>query len=271
MTSQATQSDFATTRDGTRISYQLVPGNGRGRCVLVHSLAMDKSFWNSTVAALAGACDVLILDCRGHGKSDKPEGPYSVEQFADDIADVMDHVGWTSAVVAGASMGGCVTLAFAGRHPKRVDGLGLFDTTAWYGENAPEAWAERGNKALNEGLSSSSLSRKPAGSAMPSAKRTPMFSTPPSRFSWRMICRLMPPHVLCWAQPTCVRFCRNSISHATSRSVRRTTPRRRRWQKYLADHIPGSKMEIMEGVRHFSPLEVPVVIADALIDVDKAA
>ena len=51
-------------------------------------------------------------------------------------------------------MGGCVTLAFAGRHPKRVDGLGLFDTTAWYGENAPEAWAERGNKALNEGLSS---------------------------------------------------------------------------------------------------------------------
>ena len=38
-------------------------------------------------------------------------------------------------------MGGCVTLAFAARHPKRVDGLGLFDTTAWYGENAPQAWA----------------------------------------------------------------------------------------------------------------------------------
>jgi 3-oxoadipate enol-lactonase len=41
--------------------------------------------------------------------------------------------------------------------------------------------------------------------------------------------------------------------------------------KYLADHIPGAKMEIMEGVRHFSPLEVPVVIADALKTLTKAA
>ena len=57
-------------------------------------------------------------------------------------------IGWTSAVVAGASMGGCVSLAFAGRHSARVRGLGLFDTTAWYGAEAPAQWAERADKAV---------------------------------------------------------------------------------------------------------------------------
>jgi len=271
MTSQATQSDFATTRDGTRISYQLVPGNGRGRCVLVHSLAMDKSFWNSTVAALAGACDVLILDCRGHGKSDKPEGPYSVEQFADDIADVMDHVGWTSAVVAGASMGGCVTLAFAGRHPKRVDGLGLFDTTAWYGENAPEAWAERGNKALTEGLSSLVGFQKTRWFGDAFREANPVVLDAAIQVflandlnAYAATCTMLGAADLRAFLPKFDFPCEikvGSEDYATPPEM----------AKYLADHIPGAKMEIMEGVRHFSPLEVPVVIADALKTLTKVA
>src|SRR5690606_25157710 len=109
-------------------------------------------FWNATIDALDEAGAVLTLDCRGHGKSGKPEGPYRVEQFADDIADLMDHVGWHDAIVAGASMGGTVSLAFAGRHSGRVRGLGLFDTTAWYGPDAPSAWAGRAEKAKKEGL-----------------------------------------------------------------------------------------------------------------------
>jgi 3-oxoadipate enol-lactonase len=49
-------------------------------------------------------------------------------------------------------MGGCVALAMAARHPGKVTGLGLIDTTAWYGPKAPDAWAERAQKALDEGL-----------------------------------------------------------------------------------------------------------------------
>jgi pimeloyl-ACP methyl ester carboxylesterase len=95
---------------------------------------------------------VLVLDCRGHGKSDKPPGPYTAELFAQDLADVLDELGWERIVVAGASMGGCVSLAFAQAYPDRVAGLGLFDTTACYGDGAPKAWAERAEKALTEGL-----------------------------------------------------------------------------------------------------------------------
>ena len=101
---------------------------------------MDHRFWDRTAAELAGVGELLVWDCPGHGASSKPAGPYTCEGFADDLADVFDAVGWDAAVVAGASMGGCITLAFAGRHAGRVKGVGLIDTTAWYGPTAPKDW-----------------------------------------------------------------------------------------------------------------------------------
>jgi 3-oxoadipate enol-lactonase len=118
--------------------------------VLIHSLAMDRNFWQPAAERLDGA--VLLYDCTGHGESEKPAGPYTVEGFADDLARLLDHVGWDSALVAGASMGGCVALAFAGKYAKRVRALGLVDTTAWYGPDAVRQWEERAQKALDGGL-----------------------------------------------------------------------------------------------------------------------
>ena len=143
----------ATAVDGVQIVYR-VSGEGPGRVALTHSLAMDHRFWDLTAAELAGAGQVLVWDCRGHGGSSKPKGPYTCEGFADDLAAVLDAEGWDETVVAGASMGGCVTIAFAGRHPKRVKGVGLIDTTAWYGPTAPTDWEERAGKARDKGLAS---------------------------------------------------------------------------------------------------------------------
>ena len=67
---------------------------------------------------------------------------------------MLDAQGWARTVVAGASMGGCVTLAFAGRHADRVQGVGLIDTTAWYGPTAPADWEARAGKARDTGLAS---------------------------------------------------------------------------------------------------------------------
>ena len=138
-------------RDGVELVYDI-----RGRLkdappvVLIHSLGMDHAFWDAVTPALADETAVLVYDCRGHGRSDKPGGPYRVEGFAEDLAQLLDHVGWRSAIVAGASMGGCITLAFAAAHPERAAGLGLFDTTAWY--NAPDKWEERAHTAETKGL-----------------------------------------------------------------------------------------------------------------------
>lgn len=120
------------------------------RVALIHSLAMDRGFWQPVAQRMDAA--VLVYDCTGHGASRKPSGPYTLEGFAADLARLLDHVGWDSALVAGASMGGCVALAFAGRYPARLSSLGLIDTTAWYGAEAPRQWEERAQKALQGGL-----------------------------------------------------------------------------------------------------------------------
>jgi len=146
---------FARVRDGTPIGYSVHGDAAAPRAVaLVHSLAMDRHFWDPLAARLASEASVLVYDCRGHGASGAGGKAYSVAQFADDLADLMAELRWEKALVAGASMGGCVALAFAERHPQRTAALGLIDTTAWYGAEAPVQWEERARKALEGGLAS---------------------------------------------------------------------------------------------------------------------
>lgn len=95
----------ATASDGTPLAYrQWGDLSAPNRLALVHALAMDGAFWQATVQELGAAWQVIAVDCRGHGQSGKPAGPYSVELFADDLAAVLDHAGWDRAAVAGASM-----------------------------------------------------------------------------------------------------------------------------------------------------------------------
>ena len=153
MSQQIPTRSRARMRDGTVLSYSLTFNPGKPRIALIHSLAMDGDFWRSIVAQMGRSAEILTYDCRGHGASDKPAGPYTIDLFADDLSDLLDAIDWKSATVAGASMGGSVALGFAARYPSRVSALGLFDTTAWYGPDAPSAWEERATKARTEGLS----------------------------------------------------------------------------------------------------------------------
>ncbi|ARQ00074.1 alpha/beta fold hydrolase [Pseudorhodoplanes sinuspersici] len=146
--------NFATTRDGARLAYRRHGTAGKPRIVLIHSLALDGSVWDGVVARLKDKADLLVYDCRGHGASDRKAGDYTPRLFADDLAVLMDHVGWRDAVVAGCSMGGCVAQAFAGAYPERTQGLALIDTTAWYGEKAPAEWRQRAETARAKGLQS---------------------------------------------------------------------------------------------------------------------
>ncbi|WP_324764084.1 alpha/beta fold hydrolase (plasmid) [Sinorhizobium meliloti] len=260
----------ATTRDGTRLSYRLVKGSGQGRIALVHSLAMDKTFWEPTVAALEGFADALLFDCRGHGASDKPSGPYSVELFANDVADLLDYVGWKSAVLAGASMGGCVALAFAAIYPERVEALGLFDTTAWYGEDAPKAWTERADKALAGGMAALVGFQKTRwfsdsfrGANPDVVEKAVGVFLENDLSAYAATCAMLGNADIRAALPHFDFPCRVAVGtedYATPPDMAR----------YMAENIPGAGFFIMEGVRHFAPLEVPSTIAAHLKELIKA-
>lgn len=152
-TQPAGKAASVTTRDGTPIAYSLYESApGLPRLVLIHSLAMDRNFWNPVVRALASEAAIVAVDARGHGQSGKPGTPFTVEQFAQDMRDLVDALGWKQVVIAGASMGGCVALQFAADNPDLTAGAGLIDTTAWYGETAPADWNARAERGLKEGL-----------------------------------------------------------------------------------------------------------------------
>lgn len=145
----------ALTRDGVSLSYSRFQAEeGAPRMALVHSLALDRSLWSGVVELLRGKVDIVTYDCRGHGRSGQPAGPYSTGQFADDLADLLDHLGWDTATVAGCSMGGCVAQHFASRYRDRTEAALFVDTTAWYGPTAPADWAGRAAKARERGLPS---------------------------------------------------------------------------------------------------------------------
>jgi 3-oxoadipate enol-lactonase len=151
--SRTTESSF-TTSDGCEIAYTLHahPDTNAPRAALIHSLALDRSVWDGVVAELAPHASILTYDCRGHGRSSPVDMPYTAAQFADDLAQLMDHVGWRAATVAGCSMGGCVAQAFAANYPDRTQGACLIDTTAWYGAEAPKQWRERAATAEAKGM-----------------------------------------------------------------------------------------------------------------------
>ncbi len=144
--------EHARADDGARIAFSLrEAAPGLPRIAFLHSLGMDHALWGPVGDRLAGQASLLCLDMRGHGHSDKPP-PYGAERLARDLRDVLDHLGWARTVLVGASLGGCVSLEFVAHHAERVLGLGLVDTTAWYGPDAGLNWNARARRAREEGL-----------------------------------------------------------------------------------------------------------------------
>lgn len=73
--------------------------------------------------------DTLAYDQRGLGRSSKPDRPYSMAEYAEDAARLVERIGWGSALVIGVSFGGMVAQELAINHPHMVEGLVLACTT----------------------------------------------------------------------------------------------------------------------------------------------
>lgn len=80
--------------------------------------------------------DVLAFDQRGLGRSSKPDRPYTMADYADDAAALLDHVGWSRCAVVGVSFGGMVAQELVLRHPERVERLVLACTSSGGGGGA---------------------------------------------------------------------------------------------------------------------------------------
>ncbi len=85
---------------------------------------------NQFDSPLAKAFEMIAYDQRGLGQSAKPPGEYTMTQYADDAAALLDAIGLDTVPVVGVSFGGMVAQEFALRHPSRIDRLVLACTSS---------------------------------------------------------------------------------------------------------------------------------------------
>ncbi|MEW4372479.1 alpha/beta fold hydrolase [Paenibacillus kandeliae] len=116
--------------------------SGKGTpVVLLHGFFGSSAYWDEVVPLLNSHVRCIVPDLRGHGRSLAPEGSYRIEQMAEDIIALLDHLELDQAVVLGHSMGGYIALALAEQHSDRLQAWGLIHSTAH--EDTPEAKEKR--------------------------------------------------------------------------------------------------------------------------------
>lgn len=139
------------TVNGTKLHYR-VDGERSDApwLVLSNSLGSDLSMWTPQVAAFAKHFRVLRYDTRGHGHSDVPPGPYTIEQLTGDVVGLLDALDIEKAHFCGVSMGGLTGVGLAARHSARIGRVVLCNTAAKIG--SPEVWGPRAQRARSEGM-----------------------------------------------------------------------------------------------------------------------
>lgn len=109
--------------NGIQLAYER-RGSGNPM-VLLHGYPLDHRIWDDVVPLLADTFELIIPDLRGFGGSTTVDSFSAIEDYATDIAALLDHLEIQKAAIVGHSMGGYVALAFARLYPNRVTGLGL--------------------------------------------------------------------------------------------------------------------------------------------------
>jgi 3-oxoadipate enol-lactonase len=241
-----------------RIWHDLHGDPGAPLLVLPCSLGTSRALWDP--APYARHFRVLRYEHRGHGESDTPPGPYTVEELAGDALALLDELGAERASWIGLSLGGMVAMWIAACAPERVDRLVLACTSARV--PSPQAYAERAGVVRAQGV-------EPVADAVVARWFTPaapdelrarfraiLVGTP--REGYAGCCEA----VADWdfgerlgdiVAPTLV------VAGAEDES----TPAAH--TDLLVRRIPGARGTVLEGAAHLANLERPAAFADAAL------
>lgn len=115
--------------DGFRMAYR---EKGQGQAViLLHGFCGSSSYWDKLLPLLPATSRFIVPDQRGHGDSGAPDGVYTMETLAEDVAQLIQKLDLGKTIVLGHSYGGYSTLAFAEHYPELLAGYGLIHSAAF--------------------------------------------------------------------------------------------------------------------------------------------
>jgi pimeloyl-ACP methyl ester carboxylesterase len=122
-------------------------GDGEG-VIFLHFSGANLMMWQPILPYFQDDYRLILVDLRGHGKSDKPETGYHMDEMAGDVIGIMEHLELDRAHIVGSSLGGEVGLSLAANFPDKV--ISLVCEGAPYSEYGPYSTWE-GSEADFEG------------------------------------------------------------------------------------------------------------------------
>lgn len=226
--------------------------------VFSNSIGTTLELWDAQGPAVMPAFRVLRYDQLGHGRSDVPPGPYTVERLGRELLALLDELGIERASFCGLSLGGTVGMWLGANAPERIDRLVLAGTSAYFGP--PERWVERAALVRAEGT-------EPIADATMGRWFTPAFAgTAPFR---EMLVET--PRE---GYAACCEAIRDWDFHVELGSVRAptlvlvgsddpATPPSD--AQAIADGIPGANVTVLESAAHLLNVEQPEAFNAALL------
>ncbi len=230
--------------------------------MLSNSLGTDLHMWDEQVGPLTRHFRLLRYDRRGHGKSDAPKGPYTMERLGRDVLGVLDGLGIQKINWCGLSMGGMVGMWLGANAANRIDKLILSNTSAHFPD--PTVWDGRIKMVREKGLAGivdANMERwftKSFRERAPQtiAKMSEMFVATPVEgyigcgYAIRdMDHRPLLPKI---TAPTLVIAGRHDPATTLEAG------------EYVKDHVPGARIAVLEAA-HISNLEQPQVYAETVL------
>ncbi|HXF54344.1 MAG TPA: alpha/beta fold hydrolase [Hyphomicrobiaceae bacterium] len=239
---------------------------GAGRTVvLLHPVAMRAEFWDPVIAELESDVRLIAIDIRGHGESDVPDRPFSLDELTADVIELVRAVGSPPCVMVGCSMGVMIANWVAVKAPELVRALVLSNATHTRTEKGRAALQQRADAALNgmPAVLEGTLSRwfSPQFMALNAdvvAKvRAWFLDNDPVVHCWSWLCMRDRDYgdKLAGIRVPVLAIAGSNDDSATPSIV-----------KEMSQVFPRGSFYLMEGVGHFAPLENPRLYARVLRD-----
>jgi 3-oxoadipate enol-lactonase len=243
------------------LGYRLDGPEDAPALVLSSSLGTTRELWEPQVPRLAREFRVLTYDHPGHGTSELPEQPYTVEAFAAALLALLGELGLERVSLCGVSLGGMVGMALALEAPERVERLVIACTSAYLGP--PEGWAKRAEIVRGEGVEAiaDSVLRRwftaDADRETVEHFRAMLVATPPEGYA--RCCEALGS----WDARERISAIAAPVLVMVGAEDPATTPEH---AKLLATRIPGARLRVLEHAAHLANVERAEEFTSAVLE-----
>jgi 3-oxoadipate enol-lactonase len=247
--------------DGCAIHVEVEGPESTPVLMLSNSLGTNLHMWDEQVAPFTRHFRLVRYDRRGHGQSDVPKGPYSMERLGRDVLTILDGLGIERINWCGLSMGGMVGMWLGANAPNRIDKLILSNTSS-YMTDAP--WDERIKAARERGMAALVEGTLDRWFTKPFRERAPQAVEPIRQM---FVATKVDGYVGCVEAIRAMDH-RQLLPEITAPTLviagRHDPGTTLEAGEYIAQHIPGAKLAVLEAA-HIANVEQPQVYAETVL------